>query len=82
MCRTCGKRNQIHEFPPEPVAVPAVPGEMGFVYLEYTGRDAKTEFGKATGARYAFWENPVRLVDKRDAETFLASGSFQVVANA
>ncbi len=47
---------------------PAVPGEAGFTTLAYTGAEAKTEYGPVTGARYPFGENPVRLVDCRDAE--------------
>jgi len=76
MCN-CKKRPII---PLPPSRIP-VPGEVGFVYLEYTGADAKTEYGPITGSRYPFWEKPVRLVDKRDAERMLETGVFAVVVN-
>ena len=61
---------------------PPAPGEQGFVYLKYTGADAKTEYGQVTGARYAFWENPVRLVDARDAQRLMETGCFEPVLEA
>lgn len=74
MCK-CGKRTEIVSTP-GPIAIP---GEAGFVYLKYIGQDAKTEYGSITGSRYPFLEAAVRLVDRRDAEVFIKSGSFQVV---
>ena len=76
MCN-CKKR-------PAPISLPGgppLPGENGFVHLQYIGADAKTEYGPITGARYPFWEKPVRLVDKRDAERMLETGVFAVVTN-
>lgn len=78
MCN-CNKRVEIPKTSsPAPFAIP---GESGFVYLRYTGQDAKTEYGSVTGARYPFYENPVRLVDSRDAEKLMESGRFQAVSN-
>ncbi len=81
MCN-CGAGHSAHVRRLAEALPPPVPGETGFVYLRYTGPDAKTEFGKVTGARYLFWENPVRLVDRRDAEALLATDNFVEEVNA
>jgi len=79
-CSGCGSTKRKSTQVAKVVSSPEV-GTAGFSFLEYTGKDVKTEYGPITGARYPFWDRNPRYVDSRDAAIMIASqpGDFRYV---